>query len=72
MMQSVLGSSSKILVDQKAGSNLLYLPLDQLIRQSQAAPTGAEIGRPASAPDAAVTMEPSRGRELPRERGAGR
>jgi membrane protease subunit HflK len=72
MMQSVLGSTSKILVDQKAGSNLLYLPLDQLIRQSQAAPTSAEMGRPASTPDAAVTMEPSRGRELPRERGAGR
>ena len=73
MMQSVLGSSSKVLVDQKAGSNLLYLPLDQLIRQSQAAPTSADASR-ASAPtsDAAVTMEPSRSRELPRERGTGR
>ena len=34
MMQSVLGSTSKVLVDQKAGSNLLYLPLDKLIQQS--------------------------------------
>ena len=73
MMQSVLGNSSKILVDQKAGSNLLYLPLDQLIRQSQAAATAADVGRAAApAPDAAVTMEPSRSRELPRERGTGR
>ena len=73
MMQSVLGSSSKVLVDQKAGSNLLYLPLDQLIRQSQAGTTGAEAGRvTAPASDSAVTMEPSRGRELPRDRGTGR
>src|SRR4029453_1682722 len=28
-MQTVLGNSSKVLVDQKAGSNLLYLPLDK-------------------------------------------
>ena len=73
MMQSVLGNSSKILVDQRAGSNLLYLPLDQLIRQSQGAPTGADTGRTAApTPDATVTMDPSRSRELPRERGAGR
>jgi len=32
MMQQVLTSSSKIMVDQKAGSNLLYLPLDKLMQ----------------------------------------
>ena len=37
MMQSVLGNSSKVLVDQKAGGNLLYLPLDKLMQQSAAA-----------------------------------
>src|SRR6185436_4061572 len=37
MMQSVLGNSSKVLIDQKAGNNLLYLPLDQLLKQSGAA-----------------------------------
>jgi membrane protease subunit HflK len=62
MLQSVLDNSSKVLVDQKAGNSLLYLPLDQLIRQSQAAPTA----------DGAVTPDPSRGREPPRERGTGR
>src|SRR5437667_9523362 len=35
MMQSVLGSTSKVLVDQKGGNSLLYLPLDQLLKQSQ-------------------------------------
>ncbi len=40
MMQSVLRSTSKVLVDQK-GSNLLYLPLDKLIEQP-ARPSGVE------------------------------
>jgi membrane protease subunit HflK len=73
MMQSVLGNSSKVLVDQKAGSNLLYLPLDQLIRQSQAAGvvSGAEAGR-APTPEAAAPMDSSRSRELPRDRGTSR
>jgi membrane protease subunit HflK len=73
MMQSVLGNSSKVLVDQKAGSNLLYLPLDQLIRQSQAAgvASGAEAGH-APTPEAAAPMDSSRSRELPRDRGTSR
>lgn len=32
MMQQVLSRTSKILIDQKSGSNLLYLPLDKLIQ----------------------------------------
>lgn len=31
MMQQVLSNTSKIMVDQQSGSNLLYLPLDKLI-----------------------------------------
>ncbi len=34
MMQQVLTSTSKIMVDQKAGNSLLYLPLDKLIQQT--------------------------------------
>jgi membrane protease subunit HflK len=33
-MQQVLSSSSKVLVDQKSGSNLLYLPLDKILQMS--------------------------------------
>ncbi|MDV6344423.1 FtsH protease activity modulator HflK [Nitrosomonas sp. Is37] len=33
MMQQVLSNTSKILIDQKSGSNLLYLPLDKLIQR---------------------------------------
>ncbi|MDH4285238.1 MAG: FtsH protease activity modulator HflK [Gallionellaceae bacterium] len=34
MMQQVLTSTSKVLVDQKAGSNLLFMPLDKLIQST--------------------------------------
>lgn len=33
-MQTVLKNSTKVYVDQKAGSNLLYLPLDKLIQSA--------------------------------------
>ena len=41
MMQQVLGSTSKVLVDQKGSNNLLYLPLDQLLKQAPAAASPA-------------------------------
>ncbi len=44
MMQSVLGNSSKVLVDQKAGQSLIYLPLDKLIQQSAAPPAPLDSG----------------------------
>ncbi len=34
MMQQILSSSSKVMVDQKNGNNLLYLPLDKLIQST--------------------------------------
>jgi modulator of FtsH protease HflK len=72
MMQSVLGNTSKVLVDQKGSNSLLYLPLDQLFKQSQTA-TGSVASADTAhtsppTPDAAVTVDPSRGRELPRSR----
>ena len=45
-MQQVLSSTSKIMIDAKAGSNLLYLPLDKIIQMSGA---GALPDAPASA-----------------------
>ena len=36
MMESVLGSSSKVLVDIEGNNNLLYLPLDKLMSRSAA------------------------------------
>jgi membrane protease subunit HflK len=77
MMQSVLGSTSKVLIDQRGGNSLLYLPLDQLLKQSQAsaAAPAADASRAAvPTPEASVTLDPGRARELPRgrDRGDGR
>ncbi|HVY08072.1 MAG TPA: FtsH protease activity modulator HflK [Burkholderiales bacterium] len=51
-MQQVLSNSSKIIVDQKNGSNLLYLPLDKLIQMSGPA-SPAETAKAPEAPLAA-------------------
>ena len=73
MMQSVLGSSSKVLVDQKSGS-LLYLPLDKLIQQSgaptpsAAIPDVGAVPPRAATPDAALALDPSRSRDALRNR----
>jgi membrane protease subunit HflK len=77
MMQAVLGSTSKALIDQKSGSsNLLYLPFDQLLRQGlpgSGATLGTDAVRPAApAPEAAVTIDASRSRDLSRDRGTSR
>jgi membrane protease subunit HflK len=50
MMQQVMGSISKVMVDQKNGNSLLYLPLDKLIETSRA---GAAEVPPAVKVDAA-------------------
>ncbi|TXT25101.1 MAG: membrane protease subunit HflK [Gallionellaceae bacterium] len=64
MMQQVLSSSSKVLVDQKAGNSLLFLPLDKLMQSTN---PGAAIpdaaGRSANnaeqvAPQPAAAIEP--------------
>jgi len=55
-MQQIFSNTSKVMVDSKAGSNLLYLPLDKLIAQ-----VAATEGRAASVnppPPAAVLLPP--------------
>jgi membrane protease subunit HflK len=45
-MQQVLGATSKVIVDQKGGQNLLYLPLDKIMQiASQNPPTTIESPR---------------------------
>ncbi len=44
-MEQVLSDTTKVFVDQKAGSNILYLPLDQIIKQA-GRDTPREIGSP--------------------------
>jgi len=76
MMQSVLGSTSKVVIDQKPGSggNLLYLPLDRLIQQAApAAPAAtlpAEVSPSTPAPRAAPAEIPPQVGDGPRGREA--
>ena len=76
MMQSVLGNTSKVLVEQKSGS-LLYLPLDKLIQQSAAAPAAPGPATPdvpgtqpraSGSADTSLTLDPSRSRDALRNR----
>lgn len=54
-MESVLDSSSKVLVDTKGSNNLLYLPLDKLMQRDAQAPLPEGEHGAAGAPAAAVT-----------------
>lgn len=74
-MQQVLSSSTKVIVDQKGGNNLLYLPLDKLMQMSasgqQSAPAGAVAPVSPSA-DSGMRIESAgevvRGRDVGRSR----
>lgn len=50
MMQEVLTSTNKILVDSKNSNNLLYLPLDKLIEKSTPPPTTTQNSVPVTPP----------------------
>jgi membrane protease subunit HflK len=70
-LQSVLSSTSKILIDTRASGNLLYLPLDKLMQQ--AGVTGlTESQASQRAPDTALPMDPGpRSRDTLRNRERG-
>ena len=59
-MQQIYSSVSKVMVDTRSGSNLLYLPLDKLMQQAGATPA---VAAPAAAP-AADTAPAATGADL--------
>jgi modulator of FtsH protease HflK len=67
-MQQIFSNTTKVMVDAKSGSNLLYLPLDKLIAQSANEPTSGKSGASASpssstsppAPESLPSMETQR------------
>ncbi len=68
MMQQVLSNTSKIMVDQKNGNNLLYLPLDKLIQMTGSSPAApspvVQSSAQESAPDNSMrTRESFRSRD---------
>jgi membrane protease subunit HflK len=79
-MQQIFSSATKVMVDAKSGSNLLYLPLDKLIAQTAAsdAAAGAKSGPVQMAPPVPpqevmqtveqVRQRESRSRETSRDR----
>jgi membrane protease subunit HflK len=60
-MQQVLSASSKVIIDQKAGSNMLFLPLDKILQMSAngQAPEVAGKVAPAVEPPATPAAAPS-------------
>ncbi len=63
MMQQVLSNTSKVIIDQKSGSNLLYLPLDKIMQMGGAVPGAGLIeqgaAKPSAMTDQAATPQPS-------------
>ena len=52
-MQQILAATSKVLVEPHTGQNLLYLPIDRLLRQSSAQPDVA-----AATPEPSIRVSP--------------
>jgi len=70
-IQQVLENTSKIIVDQKAGGSLLYLPLDKLMQSAvQSSGQGAQQARQDPAPESAPQVQRSREAFRSREREA--
>jgi membrane protease subunit HflK len=59
MMQSVLGNSSKVFIDQKSNGNLLYMPLDKLMQQAIVPPGEASAAPRPSTPPAPESVPPT-------------
>ncbi|MBN8491109.1 MAG: FtsH protease activity modulator HflK [Burkholderiales bacterium] len=66
-MQQVFSNVSKVMVDSRAGSNLLYLPLDKLMQQA-----GAAVAAPSPTPMPAEAPAPAVANTDPRSRDGGR
>jgi modulator of FtsH protease HflK len=67
-MQQVYSNVSKVMIDSRNGSNLLYLPLDRLLQQGAApAPTPAPTSTPTPASDPNAALD-ARSREGVRSR----
>ena len=67
-MQQIFSSTSKIYIDQKSGSNLLYLPLDKLMQMSGPSSSAPASEAPPAPPQEAVPDSAARTREAFRGR----
>ena len=68
-MSEIYSNVTKVMVDAKSGSNLLYLPLDKLIQQvAQSAPSAPAAAPAAPPPASAPASAPSNNNARSRER----
>ncbi|MOA26636.1 Modulator of FtsH protease HflK [compost metagenome] len=75
MMQQVMSNTTKVLVDQKGGNNLLYLPLDKLIQQSSVVAPSLQSGsatQSAEVPPVVAPVAPSSSGSISRDVTRGR
>ena len=59
-IEEVYGNSNKVILDSEGSGNLMYLPLDQLMRNSSGGSSASDTGRSATAP---VTSDAESGTE---------
>ncbi len=68
-MQQIMSNTTKVLVDQKGGNNLLYLPLDRIMQMTGAIPGAEGVVKPPEPAQAAPEAAPTaRSREAFRSR----
>lgn len=67
-VEDVYGNSNKVIIDSKATGNLLYLPLDQIMRNENRSAPGAETNRASDAQTPEVVASPERSTTEGRER----
>ncbi|WP_068169610.1 FtsH protease activity modulator HflK [Hydrogenophaga taeniospiralis] len=62
-MQEIYSNVTKVLVDTKSGSNLLYLPLDKIMQMAAQAPVAAPSSAPTPSPTIPSSVPPSRSQD---------
>ena len=68
-MQEIYSNVTKVLVDSKQGSNMLYLPLDKIMQQVAQTPASpGEASATPTTPAAPVASPDSRSRDALRSR----
>lgn len=66
-IESVMSNSTKVMIDVDGGNNLLYLPLDKIMEQSQSRGSNFQSQPSSSGPNYSNTQEPTRARRERRQ-----
>ena len=67
-IEDVYGNTAKVLLDNKGSGNVMYLPLDQIIKQQGRAPTTLESNRSADSETVQARQDALNNLDDPRER----